>query len=129
MRSFSGLGEINDYSKPIIIAEACENHLGDINVAIKMIKNAKEALLETENGIIELQAGINKQGRTEVCVKDNGPGIPSELMDEIFVPFFTTREHGSGIGLSLSRQIMRLHGGGLSVLSKPNEQTTFCLKF
>ena len=98
-------------------------------VLINLIKNAKEALSETEHGEIELLAGINKQGRTELCVKDNGPGIPAELMDEIFVPFFTTREHGSGIGLSLSRQIMRLHGGGLSVRSKPNEQTMFCLKF
>ncbi len=98
-------------------------------VLINLIKNAKEALAETENGKIELLSGINKQGRTEICVKDNGPGIPDELLDEIFVPFFTTRESGSGIGLSLSRQIMRLHGGGLSVRSEPNEQTIFCLKF
>ncbi len=98
-------------------------------VLINLIKNAKESLADTKNGLIELLAGIDKQGRIEVCVKDNGPGIPAELLTEIFVPFFTTREKGSGIGLSLSRQIMRLHAGSLTVISEPEKQTTFCLKF
>lgn len=98
-------------------------------VLINLIKNAKEALTQTKNGWIQLLAGIDKQGRTEICVKDNGPGIPEELLDEIFVPFFTTRESGSGIGLSLSRQIMRLHGGALAVRSVPQKETVFCMRF
>jgi signal transduction histidine kinase len=60
---------------------------------------------------------------------DNGPGIPVENIDEIFVPFFTTRENGSGIGLSISKQIMRVHGGNLKVRSVPGRETVFCLSF
>lgn len=98
-------------------------------VLINLVKNAREALSERENGKIELLSGFNKKGQVEVCVKDNGPGIPKELLDEIFVPFFTTRENGSGIGLSLSRQIMRLHGGSLSIRSIPEKETVFCMIF
>ena len=65
----------------------------------------------------------------EICVIDNGPGIPEENLDEIFVPFFTTRQNGSGIGLSISRQIMRVHGGNLKVRSVPGKETVFCLSF
>jgi signal transduction histidine kinase len=61
-------------------------------------------------------------------VRDNGPGIPEEIMGNIFIPFFTTKTEGSGIGLSLSRQIMRVHGGSISVRSKPGE-TIFTLRF
>ena len=62
-----------------------------------------------------------------IQVWDNGPGISPELMDEIFVPFFTTKNTGTGIGLSLSKQIMRLHGGRIRVVS--NENTLFTLTF
>ncbi len=98
-------------------------------VLFNLIKNAREALSESENGEIELWAGKNKNGKVAIKIRDNGPGIPPELLDEIFVPFFTTREKGSGIGLSLSRQIMRLHGGNLRVRSTPNKETTFTLLF
>ncbi|HKJ43964.1 MAG TPA: ATP-binding protein [Sunxiuqinia sp.] len=98
-------------------------------VLINLVKNAREALSGATGGQIELLSGFNTKGQVEVCVKDNGPGIPKELLDEIFVPFFTTRENGSGIGLSLSRQIMRLHGGSLSVKSIPEKETLFCLIF
>jgi two-component system nitrogen regulation sensor histidine kinase NtrY len=64
-----------------------------------------------------------------IHVIDNGPGIPEELYDKIFVPFFTTRKEGSGIGLSLSKQIMRLHKGGITVRSIPDKQTVFTLRF
>ena len=93
------------------------------------MKNSQEALIDKEEARIELLSRVNKNGQVELCVKDNGPGIPKELQDEIFVPFFTTREKGSGIGLSLSRQIMRLHGGGLSVHSIPDKETIFCMRF
>jgi signal transduction histidine kinase len=62
-------------------------------------------------------------------VEDNGPGIPPDVQEKIFVPFFSTKEDGSGIGLSLSRQIMRLHGGRISVRSTVGEGTTFTLRF
>ena len=60
-------------------------------------------------------------------IKNNGPEIPSEIAEHIFIPFFTTKENGSGIGLSISRQIMRLSGGSLTLLRE--KETTFILKF
>jgi len=61
-------------------------------------------------------------------IVDNGPGIPPDVQEKIFVPFFTTKEDGSGIGLSLSRQIMRVQGGTISVQSAPGD-TTVTLRF
>ncbi|NQU86580.1 MAG: HAMP domain-containing histidine kinase, partial [Mariniphaga sp.] len=69
------------------------------------------------------------RGRPQISVSDNGPGIPDELMDKIFIPFYTTKESGSGIGLSLSRQIMQLHGGSLKIVSSPGKKTTAILVF
>ena len=97
-------------------------------VIINLIKNASEALKITQNPSIELTAEqINDA--IQIKVIDNGGGISSELIDNIFIPFFTTKENGSGIGLSLSRQIMHLHGGNISVQSEPNKQTIFKLTF
>ena len=62
-----------------------------------------------------------------IRVRDNGPGISPEIMNEIFVPFFTTKEEGSGIGLSVSRQIMRMHGGNLKVSSIEGKETVFTI--
>jgi two-component system, NtrC family, nitrogen regulation sensor histidine kinase NtrY len=105
----------------------------DINlisqVLINLIKNALEAIEKTPAGKIIISAGTSPDQHAEICVSDNGPGIPTENLDEIFVPFFTTRQNGSGIGLSLSRQIMRVHGGNLRVMSAPGSETTFCLTF
>lgn len=98
-------------------------------VLINLVKNSKEALKNSEEGNIVLQGKINEYGRALITVSDNGPGIPQDLMDKIFVPFFTTKDSGSGIGLSLSRQIMLLHGGSLKVVSKPGKQTVFTLEF
>jgi signal transduction histidine kinase len=97
-------------------------------VLINLLKNAAEALEDRENGNIQIQTHRNREGKIEICIKDNGPGIPPELLEEIFVPFFTTRESGSGIGLSLSRQIIRLHGGKLTANSQPGKETTFCIE-
>ena len=74
-------------------------------------------------------AGTNSEGQKYIEVKDNGPGIPPELINEIFVPFFTTKNSGTGVGLSLSKQILRMHGGGLKVISTPNIETSFMLIF
>jgi two-component system nitrogen regulation sensor histidine kinase NtrY len=98
-------------------------------VLINLIKNALESNENNPEAKINIVAGIDEDLRPEICVIDNGPGIPAENLDEIFVPFFTTRENGSGVGLSISRQIMRMHGGNLKVRSVPGRETIFCLSF
>jgi PAS domain S-box-containing protein len=98
-------------------------------VLINLLKNALEALKDKPKGTILLKGEINSDGRAQISITDNGPGIPDDLMDKIFVPFFTTKESGSGIGLSLSRQIMLLHGGSLKLVSKPGEMTQAILVF
>lgn len=98
-------------------------------VLINLVKNSVEALKQNEKGLILLTADVNSHGRVQITITDNGPGIPDDLIDKIFIPFYTTKESGSGIGLSLSRQIMLLHGGSLKVVSQPNEKTIFTLEF
>ncbi len=100
-----------------------------MQVLINLLKNAAEALSGRPGAEIAIRCGTNKGGQAEVMVADNGPGISPELIDEIFIPFFTTRENGSGIGLSLSRQIMRLHNGSLKVRSIPERETVFTMTF
>ncbi len=97
-------------------------------VLINLIKNAEEALKNKENGKISIKAEINTNNRPQISVTDNGAGIPNDLLDKIFVPFFSTKENGSGIGLSLSRQIMQMHGGTLKVESQP-QKTSFTIVF
>jgi nitrogen fixation/metabolism regulation signal transduction histidine kinase len=98
-------------------------------VLLNLMKNALEAISNQPEGRIHVSARYSANMHPEICVTDNGPGIPEEILEQIFVPFFTTRENGSGIGLSLSRQIMRLHGGSLQVRSVPNKETVFCISF
>lgn len=98
-------------------------------VLINLIKNALEANVANDNGIIRITSGTDKDNRPEICVRDNGPGISEENLGKIFIPFFTTRPNGSGIGLSLSRQIMGAHGGSLKVHSIPGRETVFCMTF
>jgi two-component system, NtrC family, nitrogen regulation sensor histidine kinase NtrY len=98
-------------------------------VLINLIKNAVQALEERENKIIELYAYQDEKNNTLFIVKDNGPGIEEEAQSKIFIPFFTTKKTGSGIGLSLSRQIMRQHNASISVKSKIDEGTEFILRF
>ena len=97
-------------------------------VLINLIKNAKEALLEINDPIIEINVFQNQSGSV-IAINDNGPGIPPNRLDNIFIPFFSTKKEGSGIGLSLSRQIMRAHKGSISVSTSPEEGTTFYLNF
>jgi Signal transduction histidine kinase involved in nitrogen fixation and metabolism regulation len=98
-------------------------------VLINLLKNAIEANADNHAGTISVSAGKDPENNPEICVTDNGPGIPLNQIDEIFVPFFTTRKEGSGIGLSISKQIMRLHGGNLKVRSLPGKETIFCMSF
>ncbi|WP_281541448.1 sensor histidine kinase [Maribacter aestuarii] len=96
-------------------------------VLLNLGKNAQQSLQYSDEGRIQFRAGINELNKKYIQVVDDGPGITPELIDEIFVPFFTTKNTGTGIGLSLSKQIMRLHGGSISVAS--NENTVFTLIF
>ena len=103
-------------------------------VLINMVKNAVQALEEMgeeENAhkTIMLSAYQNSNNRPVISVNDNGPGIDKDALDRIFIPFFTTKKSGSGIGLSLSRQIMRKHKGTITANSNPGEGTTFNLVF
>ncbi|HRI78254.1 MAG TPA: ATP-binding protein [Cyclobacteriaceae bacterium] len=98
-------------------------------VLINLIKNAIQAFDEQIDKKIELSASTSEKGRPIIRVRDNGPGIDPEAVEKIFIPFFSTKKTGSGIGLSLSRQIMRVHDGRISVKSKLGEGTEFQLKF
>jgi nitrogen fixation/metabolism regulation signal transduction histidine kinase len=102
------------------------------HVLINLINNAKDSVInniESKSKSILIKSWINDDQHPSISIKDNGQGIPPELVDEIFVPFFTTKDHGSGIGLSLSRQIMYLHGGKISAQSVSNQETVFTLIF
>jgi len=98
-------------------------------VLINLIKNAIQALENSKEGRIRVSAYKNIENRVEITTKDNGAGIPSNIIEDIFIPFYTTKNNGSGIGLSLARQIMRLHSGTITVSSIPNETTVFSLVF
>lgn len=98
-------------------------------VLINLVKNAIHSLENHPSGLIKVIAGVDNKDRKYITISDNGPGIPEEMIDEIFVPFFTTKDKGTGIGLSLSRHIVQLHGGTLKLYSNPNIETTFTLTF
>ena len=98
-------------------------------VLINLLKNAREALINTENPKIELVSRRDDDLKVIIEVKDNGPGIIPEAQEKIFIPFYTTKKTGSGIGLALARQIMQLHHGLLSVKSEINQSTVFTLRF
>lgn len=98
-------------------------------VLINLLINAIEAVAHRQHPTIKLLAKLDDKGRVTVQVIDNGVGISEEVQEKIFIPFFTTKKKGSGIGLSLSRQIMRLHRGSIGVSSRPDEGSTFTLKF
>jgi two-component system nitrogen regulation sensor histidine kinase NtrY len=98
-------------------------------VLINLINNAIDALNRKEKKLIRLNVANDKRGKLQFSITDNGQGIHPDELDKIFIPFFTTKENGSGIGLSLSRQIMRLHKGTISANSVRGEYTTFKLTF
>ncbi len=97
-------------------------------VLINLIKNAIEALQDIKNREIDISAFI-QDNQVSIIIRDYGRGIPSEHLDDIFTPFFSTKKDGSGIGLSFSKHIIRLHGGTMSVWSQPGQGTTVTLKF
>lgn len=104
----------------------------DINlieqVLINLIVNAIDAVKETSKPKIVLAASRTNQ-KTVIKIADNGSGMTKDVMDKIFIPFFSTKKNGSGIGLSLCKQIMMLHKANIQVQSVPNEGTVFYLQF
>ncbi|SHH72833.1 Histidine kinase-, DNA gyrase B-, and HSP90-like ATPase [Chryseolinea serpens] len=98
-------------------------------VLINLIRNAIQAFEDQEEKKIEIKVFVNEKSRAVISVKDNGTGIDPEAMEKIFIPFFTTKKSGSGIGLSLSRQIMRVHQGTLTVKSTVGKGTEFFMRF
>jgi two-component system nitrogen regulation sensor histidine kinase NtrY len=97
-------------------------------VLINILKNAIEAL-PNENGKIQIDIFSNGPKKIAIAVEDNGAGIDAETISKIFIPFFTTKPKGTGIGLSLSRQIMKLHGGRIQIQSTPGFGSKFILEF
>lgn len=98
-------------------------------VMINVVKNAYQALENTINARVEISWVQGKDGHERLIVSDNGPGIDDEHIDKVFIPFFTTKKNGSGIGLSLSRQIMQMHGGSLEINLVPGNKTNVVLSF
>lgn len=98
-------------------------------ILINLIRNALDATKDRPDPLIELSAGIDAEGKTFIQVKDNGTGIPADVQERIFIPFFTTKPAGSGIGLSISRQIMYMHKGSLTVMSEVGKGSRFVLTF
>lgn len=112
---------------PDIMLEADTNLIEQ--VLINLIVNAIEAVKESANPHILLSAYAAQNGKPAIKIADNGAGMPEELLDKIFIPFFSTKKTGSGIGLSLCKQIMMLHKGNIQVQSKVGEGTAFTLQF
>jgi nitrogen fixation/metabolism regulation signal transduction histidine kinase len=98
-------------------------------VLINLVVNAIEAIKDNPSPKIVLSAYVASNHRSVIKIADNGYGMPPELMDKIFVPFFSTKKNGSGIGLSLCKQIMMLHRGNIQVQSVEGEGTAFFLQF
>lgn len=96
---------------------------------INLIVNAIQAAFPRKKSRIELTSRMDERGRVIIRIADNGAGMTKEAMEKIFIPFFTTKKEGTGIGLALARQIMRLHRGSISVQSKPGVETVFTLRF
>ncbi|MEO6682302.1 MAG: HAMP domain-containing sensor histidine kinase [Ginsengibacter sp.] len=98
-------------------------------VLINLVVNAMEAVSEKEEAKITLSAGKDALNKMYIKVSDNGSGMDKDTLENIFIPFFSTKKRGSGIGLSLCKQIMMLHKGNISVQSKLYEGTIFTLQF
>lgn len=98
-------------------------------VLINLVINSIDAVKKVENPMIKLYAYNLSNGKTIISVIDNGHGLKPDMLEKIFIPFFTSKKEGSGIGLSLSRQIMRMHKGSITVKSEPEKETIFSLIF
>lgn len=96
---------------------------------INLVKNSLEALTETSNPTLKIKAELLERGKLCISVTDNGQGIDKENLKNIFIPFFTTKRGGSGIGMSIVRQIVRLNGGKVNVISEKDQGTSVIMNF
>ncbi len=118
-------------TSPPDLIQFCDRSLIE-HVLLNLINNSSDAVENNDDSKgknINIKGILGEDKRISISVIDNGTGIEGELMKNIFIPFFTTKDQGSGIGLSLSRQIMKLHKGTISVISKPGIETEFILNF
>jgi len=95
---------------------------------INLLLNAVEAVAQVEQPRIDLVASRSGVDKALLVVRDNGAGMSAEVLEKIFVPFFTTRKDGSGVGLSITRQIVHAHRGTIGVQSEPGTGTTFTIR-
>lgn len=107
---------------------SADRHLIE-QVLINLVLNAIDALKDIPDPKMVLSGYLDNDGRTIITVTDNGAGIPADVMEKVFIPFFSTKASGSGIGLSLCKQIMLLHKGNIYVKSVPGSGTVFYLQF
>jgi len=114
--------------RPAHLTLHADGHLLE-QVLINLVLNAAQALAQIPSPRLSLLAWLDEQERVVIEVKDNGSGIPADVLDNIFIPFFTTRPNGSGIGLSLAKQIMQLHQGSIQVHSVAGAGSAFQLWF
>ena len=98
-------------------------------ILINLLQNAEYAVANIKDAKIILSAFLNPRGRTVIEVADNGEGIADDIAAKIFVPFFTTKKEGSGVGLALTRQVMIAHDGNINLSSNQNGGVTFSLTF
>lgn len=98
-------------------------------VLINLVVNSIEAVKDKSNAKIVLSAYRDSNNKMVISVADNGIGMPEEVIDKVFIPFFSTKKSGSGIGLSLSKQIMMLHRGNIQIHSVEGVGTSFLLHF
>jgi nitrogen fixation/metabolism regulation signal transduction histidine kinase len=96
---------------------------------INLVRNAMEALRDTQSGTITLSAFQDTGGRPVIAVADNGPGIPADQREKVFVPFYTTKRQGSGVGLTLVRQIATVHGAATGISETPGGGATISIRF
>ena len=98
-------------------------------VLINLLINAIEAVKDRDEPQITLSAELQANNKTVIKIADNGIGMPPDIIEKIFIPFFSTRKTGSGIGLSLCKQIMMLHKGNIQVQSVEDKGSVFILSF
>jgi two-component system, NtrC family, nitrogen regulation sensor histidine kinase NtrY len=120
--------ELTTSVEPETLEIAADANLLD-QALINLVRNAVEALRDTPAGRIALSARRDPDGHIVIAVADNGPGVSPDQLDKIFVPFFTTKRHGSGIGLTIVRQIATAHGASIDVSRTIGGGATFGLRF
>lgn len=131
--AFSGRMKENLIDFSINRERGVHNIIADRNllnqVMINIINNAIDAVMENEGRkLISIRMQKKSDDRILISVSNNGPAIPAELVEKIFVPFFTTKKHGSGIGLSISQEIMKLHKGSIIAVSPGDGLTSFVVE-